>query len=265
MWKAMCKPCELLRIPGMDARLSVITGMCIIFLLTIFPSIDAQSYNPFNKKNATCDPKTDECKPGIIVPVWTPLEVGSQETFFRAFVYFWLFMYAFVGVAIASDRFMAAIEVITSKEREIIIKDELGKKHTVRLKVWNQTVADLTLLALGSSTPEIMLAAIEICQEEFQSEDLGPSTIIGSAAFNLFVITAICCLVIPDGQVKKKNQKLARVLRHLRLEHLCLFVDVHYRGCHNPHDSRRLGGSFDINIFPCLRLHVLCHTPSVDF
>jgi solute carrier family 8 (sodium/calcium exchanger) len=112
-------------------------------------------------------------------------------------------MYAFVGVAIASDRFMAAIEVITSQEREVIIKDEHGKEHTVLLKIWNQTVADLTLMALGSSAPEIMLAAIEICQEGFVSEDLGPGTIVGSAAFNLFMITAICCVVIPEGQVKK--------------------------------------------------------------
>ena len=35
----------------------------------------------------------------------------------------------------------------------------------------------------------------------FKSGELGPSTIVGSASFNLFVITAICIISIP-----KKNE-----------------------------------------------------------
>merc|ERR1719271_264446 len=52
----------------------------------------------------------------------------------------------FLGVAVISDVFMAGIEKITSAKRRI----EVGtgdQKRTVY--VWNATVANLTLMALG--------------------------------------------------------------------------------------------------------------------
>ena len=51
------------------------------------------------------------------------------------------------------------------------------------------------------SAPEILLSVIEIFGSKFVAGDLGPGTIVGSAAFNLFVIIGICILVIPDGEV----------------------------------------------------------------
>merc|ERR1711944_147195 len=66
-----------------------------------------------------------------------------------------------------------------------------------------------TLMALGSSAPEIMLSVIEIWAKGFKSGDLGPGTIVGSAAFNLFMIIGFCCYVIPDGEVRK--------IKHLRV------------------------------------------------
>jgi len=45
-------------------------------------------------------------------------------------------------------------------------------------------------MALGSSAPEIMLNVLDILLGDFYLGDLGPSTIVGSAAFNLFVILA---------------------------------------------------------------------------
>ena len=59
-------------------------------------------------------------------------------------------------------------------------------------QVWNPTVANLTLMALGSSAPEILLSVIEIVGNGCFSGDLGPSTIVGSAAFNLLIIVAVC-------------------------------------------------------------------------
>jgi hypothetical protein len=38
---------------------------------------------------------------------------------------------------------------------------------------------------------------IEIVGNDFYSGELGPSTIVGSAAYNLFIITAICILAVP--------------------------------------------------------------------
>lgn len=58
--------------------------------------------------------------------------------------------------------------------------------------MWNETIANLTLMALGSSAPEIMLATVESSALMFTPADLGPSTIVGSAAFNLLVITGFC-------------------------------------------------------------------------
>jgi len=108
--------------------------------------------------------------------------------------------WCFMGVAIVSDVFMGAIEVITSKKTRLW--DAEHNRHKT-VAVWNPTVANLTLMALGSSAPEIMLSVIEILSDKFFCGKLGPSTIVGSAAFNLFVIIAVCVLAIPDGQVRR--------------------------------------------------------------
>ena len=47
---------------------------------------------------------------------------------------------------------MDSIEMITSQEREVLVKDkESGKNKVITAKIWNKTVANLTLMALGSS------------------------------------------------------------------------------------------------------------------
>jgi hypothetical protein len=51
------------------------------------------------------------------------------------------------GVGQFADTFMCAIEQITSKTRTVV--DAEGNQQFV--KVWNPTVANLTLMALGSS------------------------------------------------------------------------------------------------------------------
>lgn len=75
--------------------------------------------------------------------------------------------------------------------------------EVVEVRVWNDTVANLTLMALGTSAPEILLAVIEIIGHNFQSGDLGPGTIVGSAAFNLLIISAICLVSIPAGETRR--------------------------------------------------------------
>ncbi|KAJ1460716.1 Sodium/calcium exchanger protein-domain-containing protein [Pelagophyceae sp. CCMP2097] len=116
-----------------------------------------------------------------------------------AIFYFVVMIWCFMGVGIIADKFMAAIEVITSAEKEAVLKD--GTK--VSFKVWNATVANLTLMALGSSAPEIILSVLEICTNEFYSGQLGPSTIVGSAAFNLFIIIGVCIVSLDPGEQKK--------------------------------------------------------------
>ncbi|XP_044744800.1 sodium/calcium exchanger 3 isoform X2 [Coccinella septempunctata] len=147
---------------------------------------------------------TIHCEDGLLLPCWRPLdEVLLLDRVGRGFVYFFILAYLFIGVSIISDRFMAAIEVITSQEREVSVRKPNGDTQIVVVRVWNETVANLTLMALGSSAPEILLSIIEIWAKKFQAGDLGPSTIVGSAAYNLLVIIAICVSVIPNGEVRK--------------------------------------------------------------
>ena len=91
----------------------------------------------------------------------------------------------------------------------IYTNPETGEKHVVSVRIWNETVSNLTLMALGSSAPEILLSVIEIIGNNFKAGDLGPGTIVGSAAFNLFCIIAICVIVIPTNEIRK--------IRHLRV------------------------------------------------
>jgi len=60
-------------------------------------------------------------------------------------------------------------------------------------------MANLTLMAFGSSAPEIILSVLEAVQglgEE--AGELGPSSIVGSGAFNLLVISAVSVSAIDD-------------------------------------------------------------------
>ncbi|RZC42327.1 Calx-beta and/or Na Ca ex domain containing protein [Asbolus verrucosus] len=147
---------------------------------------------------------TIRCSDGLLLPCWQPIEdVPVIDKVGRGLVYFLVMAYLFIGVSIISDRFMAAIEVITSQEREVTIKKASGERQIIVVRMWNETVANLTLMALGSSAPEILLSIIEIYAKNFQAGELGPGTIVGSAAYNLFVIIAICVYVIPNGEVRK--------------------------------------------------------------
>jgi magnesium/proton exchanger len=69
-------------------------------------------------------------------------------------------------------------------------------------------IADITLLALGTSAPQISLAIIDAVQQLGQktSSGLGPGTLVGSAAFNLYPILAVCVLVPKAGSVKRIQQ-----------------------------------------------------------
>jgi hypothetical protein len=67
-------------------------------------------------------------------------------------------LWCFMGVGIIADIFMAGIETITSQTYKVTRPDGTVSE----VKIWNATVANLTLMALGSSAPEIILSVIEI-------------------------------------------------------------------------------------------------------
>jgi len=65
--------------------------------------------------------------------------------------------------------------------------------------VWNPTVANLTLMALGSSAPEIILSVLEtVLNLGGCPGELGASTIVGSASFNLLVISAVSIYAVNE-------------------------------------------------------------------
>eukprot|EP00794_Sanderia_malayensis_P010223 gene10223-11271_t len=114
--------------------------------------------------------------------------------------------YLFLGIAIAADVFMLSIEMITSKKRLVLTYDyEKGETTETQVYVWNETVANLTLMALGSSAPEILIAVIETVTtlDDDSKQGLGTFTIIGSAAYNLLVISAVCVLSVPSKTLKR--------------------------------------------------------------
>ena len=55
-----------------------------------------------------------------------------------------------VGISIVSDIFMQSIEMITSKKRVVKYYDpEAQVMEKKEVLIWNETVANLTLMALG--------------------------------------------------------------------------------------------------------------------
>ena len=116
----------------------------------------------------------------------------------------WLFM----GIGIVSDIFMEAIEEITAQTKTVELWDRDGKnKVFIDVPIWNATVANLTLMALGSSAPEILLSVIGTVQDiESLPSKLGPSTIVGSAAFNLLIISGVSIIAVgtkEEPEIKK--------------------------------------------------------------
>ena len=70
--------------------------------------------------------------------------------------------------------------------------DYEGEYIEQKVPVWNPTFANLTLMALGSSAPEIILNVFEtVTTLGATPGELGPSTIVGSASFNFLVISGV--------------------------------------------------------------------------
>jgi solute carrier family 8 (sodium/calcium exchanger) len=207
--------------PSKTIRMTALSRKALVALfLAIAVSIVAAEEAAVEEAAATAGAVEEEkdtsmegvnCKDGLLIPIWTGHEhMSGGDRFGRGLLYFTLMLYLFIGVAIVSDKFMESIEMITAQEKEVSVKDpRTGKTQIIIVKVWNETVANLTLMALGSSAPEIMLSVIEIWATGFEAGDLGPGTIVGSAAFNLFMILGLCMYVIPDDEVRK--------IKHLRV------------------------------------------------
>ncbi len=186
---------------------SLISLILPVLLLSFSIPSQANSQDVAQSKS-NCSEK-DACADGVLLPLWNPQNPSVGDKVARAIVYLVALVYMFLGMSIIADRFMTAIEVITSQEKEITTKRPNGETVTTTVRIWNETVSNLTLMALGSSAPEILLSVIEVCGHNFEAGTLGPCTIVGSAAFNMFVIIGLCVYVVPEGERRK--------VKHLRV------------------------------------------------
>ncbi|GLU16833.1 hypothetical protein SLE2022_332470 [Rubroshorea leprosula] len=125
---------------------------------------------------------------------------------FRAALYFLGLAYCFIGLSAITARFFRSMENVVKHTRKVAHMDPQTKAQIIRYeKVWNYTIADITLLAFGTSFPQISLAAIDAIQNigNLYAGGLGPGTLVGSAAFDLFPIHAVCVVVPKNGELKK--------------------------------------------------------------
>jgi len=154
------------------------------------------------------------CNSSILIP-----GIPMLSRPFLAVVYCITLIYLFLGIGIVSDIFMSAIEKVTAKTKIIKVKNEKGEVvRSKKVKIWNATVANLTLMALGSSAPEIILSILETVMNLGGCPgELGASTIVGSAAFNLLVISGVSLYAVNedndndperDNTVKKGVKKI---------------------------------------------------------
>ncbi|XP_021280526.1 magnesium/proton exchanger isoform X2 [Herrania umbratica] len=124
----------------------------------------------------------------------------------RAFLYFLGLAYCFIGLSAITARFFRSMENVVKHTRTVVEIDPVTNTEIYRQeKVWNYTIADITLLAFGTSFPQISLATIDAIRNigNLYAGGLGPGTLVGSAAFDLFPIHAVCVVVPRAGELKK--------------------------------------------------------------
>ncbi|KAJ9532060.1 hypothetical protein QJQ45_003779 [Haematococcus lacustris] len=81
-------------------------------------------------------------------------------------------------------------------QHHVVLACTTAEEYSEEVPVWNWVVANITLMALGTSAPEIMLATVEAVLTLGQKPgELGPSCIVGSASYNFFAITAVSAML----------------------------------------------------------------------
>lgn len=81
---------------------------------------------------------------------------------FRGFLYFVALAYCFIGLSAITARFFRSMEYVVKHTRTVEEIDPCTNIKVIRhKKVWNYTIADITLLAFGTSFPQISLATID--------------------------------------------------------------------------------------------------------
>ncbi|CAK9098970.1 unnamed protein product [Durusdinium trenchii] len=81
----------------------------------------------------------------LLMPVGGDYE-KSWSDLARSIFYLFVLLWSFQGVGIICDEFMAAIEKITSGKRTKWVTNRAGQKVKIRITIWNETLANLSLM-----------------------------------------------------------------------------------------------------------------------
>jgi len=145
------------------------------------------------------------CPDGLWIPTWPGWEDwGVGDKVGRGLIIFFVIIYLFFGTAVCVEKLLKSIEMMASKTEVVTVNDlETGKDNSTVTRVFKNTFVNVTLKAIGSAIPVIQLCSYEILANDFQSGDLGPSSVIGSAAFNLFIIIGLSISAFPNKDTRK--------------------------------------------------------------
>ena len=80
-------------------------------------------------------------------------------------------------------------------------------------------------MALGFSSPEILLSSIEIVGNSFYAGYLGPGSIVGGAAFNMCCITAVCVIAAPKT-IRIKSINVCLHYNHPRFTVIIIIITI---------------------------------------
>lgn len=125
-------------------------------------------HNAHNVLHYLCDGHSDKTET-LFLPLFNE---ALWPVYLRRFLYFIAILFVFVGISIAVDVFMGAIDKITTHTIKIKNKNAApGEPEYREVSIWNETVATLTLGAAGTCSPEICLTIVEVVSK-FQQQSL---------------------------------------------------------------------------------------------
>ena len=157
-----------------------------------------------NITNSKCGSNM-HCIKGLLLPMWDPepytATLEDRITFAIGFTL--AIIYIFIGMSLVTEIFAIATEKIIAQK--MVVKKVLpnGETKITKVPVWNPIVAQYTLGIIGTCAPEILLTLVEVIKFNFTAGELGPGTIVGAGAYNLFIIQGICIGSITRGKSKK--------------------------------------------------------------